>query len=66
MNLKSVFVIIGVILSMAYSVHSDGIACAANYDPWCGSNHRTYSNSCELRKAQRTNPKLTATKGACH
>lgn len=67
MNLKLVFVIIGFILSMAYSVHSqDGIICTADYDPWCGSDHQTYSNSCKLGEAQRINPKLTATKGECH
>lgn len=67
MNFNTVILIIGVILSMAYSVYSqDDTFCTAQYDPLCGSDGKTYSNNCELGKAQRKNPRLTARKGACH
>ena len=42
--------------------------CAANFDPQCGSDGKTYSNACDLKMTQCKNPSLQlqlAYKGQC-
>lgn len=41
------------------------VVCILIWDPYCASNGVTYPNSCELAKAEKKYPNLTAEKGKC-
>lgn len=55
MNFKIVIVVIGIILSMAYSAHSAGSGCGEGQmgieAEVCGTDEITYNNQCALNEA---------------
>lgn len=58
MNFKILFAIVGIIVSMAYSVSSQDDDCVGIAQIICGSDGNVYNNGCDFADAQEDCPEL--------